>query len=119
MSFLVKGGYDIIRKQVVNISLKRTTKWTRGLLFVGSNKYLSSLNPTNENILELVRHDNMHALVLNNAIIYEDNKLFAYKIDLQCEIEPDLTDKNLYNFMDYNYANIKDLRYYNTIRTLN
>ena len=110
MSFLVKGGYDAIRKQVLNISLRRTDKWARGLIFIGSNHFVGSLNPVNENKLELVKFDDKHALLLNNGIIYEDKKLFAYKLDLQCETEPNLTDRHLYDFLDYNYLTYKEIR---------
>ena len=110
MSFLVKGGYDAIRKQVVNISLRRTDKWARGLIFVRTNRYIGSLDPVNENNIELVKFDDIHALLLNNAIIYEDKKLFGYKLELQCETEPDLNDKKLYDFLDYNYLTYNEMK---------
>ena len=110
MSFLIKGGYDAMRKQVVNISLRRTDKWARGLIFVRANRYVGSLDPVNENKIELVKFDDIHALLLNNAIIYEDKKLFTYKLELQCETEPDLNDNKLYDFLDYKYFSYDEMK---------
>ena len=81
MSFLLKGGYYATCNKVLNISLKRTDMWTNGLILVKTSKY--SLSPKNDNIIELVKYDDTHALLLNNAIIYEDKKLFTYMLDLQ------------------------------------
>ena len=119
MSFIIKGGCDLFRKQIINVSLKRTNKWTRGLLLVPKNTYVVTLVPRNENNIEMVKYNDIYALLLNNSIIYENNKLFSYKIDLQVETEPDLTDKHLYNFMEYNYVDFKDMKKFNTLRTLN
>jgi hypothetical protein len=110
MSFLVKGGYDAIRKQVVNISLRRTDKWARGLIFVQDNRYVGGLNPVNENNIEVVKFDDRHALLLNNAIIYEDKKLFNYKLELQCETDPDLNDPALYDFLKYKNLTYSEMR---------
>ena len=110
MSFLVKGGYDAIRNQVINISLRRSEKWTRGLIFIGNNQYVGSLNPVNENNIEMVKFDDKHALLLNNGIIYENKKLFAYKLDIQSETEPDLNDPNIYDFLKYKNINYKEMR---------
>lgn len=110
MSFFVKGGYDAIRKQVVNISLRRNEKWVRGLIFIQDNQYIGSLNPVNENNIELVKFDDRHVLLLNNAIIYEDKNLFTYKLELQCETEPNLNDPNIYDFLKYKNMNYKEMR---------
>jgi hypothetical protein len=81
--------------------------------------YVVTLLPRNENHIEIVKYNDVYALLLNNAIMYENNKLFSYKIDLQCEQEPDLTDKQLYNFMEYNNVDIKDIKTFNILRSIN
>lgn len=119
MSFIIKGGYDVFRKQILNVSLKPTDKWTQGLLFVKHNRFVYNLVPRYDNKLEMVKYNDIHALLLNNTIIYENKKLFTYKLDLQSEVVPDLNDPNLYDFLDYKYLNYNELKWLNTRRTLN
>jgi hypothetical protein len=119
MSFIIKGGYDAIRKQALNISLKRTHKWIRGIVFVKKNMCVGCLTSLNENVLEIVKYDDTHALLLNNAIIYEDKKLFTYKLDLQCEGEPVLNDKYFYDFIEYKYVDYTSIKQWETLRSLN
>ena len=122
MSFLIKGGYDVFRKQVLNISLKRTDVWTHGHIMVRQHKYVGEISPQKENTIELVRYDDMHALLLNNAIIYEDKKLFTYKLDLFCKTQPvnvntlnmcDMTDY-IKNYVDYNYVTYNEMKHIDT-----
>ena len=54
MSFILRGGYDAIRKQVLNISLKRTDKWSQGLVLVQPNMFVSLIKSHNDNKIEIV-----------------------------------------------------------------
>ena len=122
MSFLIKGGYDVFRKQVLNVSLKRADVWTHGHIMVRQHKYVGELSSQNENIIELVRYDDMHALVLNNAIIYEDKKLFTYKLDLFYKTPPvnvntwNMCDMSDYikNYVDYSYITYNEMKQVDT-----
>lgn len=119
MSFTMKCGYDLFRKQVLNISLKRSEKWTNGLVMIKHNMVVSNLLPRNENKLEIVKYNDTHTLLLNNAIIYEDNQIFSYKIDLEWVGDLDLNDPKIYDFIDCNYVECYALKRYDTQRTLN
>jgi hypothetical protein len=122
MSFLIKGGYDVFRKQILNVSLKRADVWTHGHIMVRQHKYVGELSSQNENIIELVRYDDMHALVLNNAIIYEDKKLFTYKLDLFYKTPPvnvntwNMCDMSDYikNYVDYSYITYNEMKQVDT-----
>ena len=116
MSFIFKGGYDIFRKQVLNISLKRTDKWTAGSLFVNQGLFVCKIVPQNENTIELVKYDNRHALLLNNNIIYEDKKLFSYNVELEGMVS---NDQNPNDFMDCNYMECYALKHIGMWRRLN
>lgn len=107
--FLIKGGYDIIRKQIVNISLHQSTAWAKGLLYGRQNKFCCHLNPAKVNEIELIKHNNMHILLLNNAIIFEHEKLFNYKIELNINDNFPTSPENnstLYAHYFVNYCNI-------------
>jgi len=120
MSFIIRGGYDVLRKQVLNISLKYSDKWSRGLVMVQQNYFVSNIVPLDENKLEMVKYQDRHALLLNNTIIYEDKKLFTYKLDLQGFKELDINDPTLYDFIDVKYVDYVDLkRIESRWRTLN
>ena len=122
MSFLIKGGYDVFRKQILNVSLKRADVWTHGHIMVRHHKYVGELSPQKENTIELVRYDDMHALVLNNAIIYEDKKLFTYKLDLFYKTPPanvnvcNMCDMSDYikNYVDYTYVTYNEMKQVDT-----
>jgi hypothetical protein len=118
MSFVIRGGYDIFRKQVLNLSLKQTDKWTHGLVMVKKNMLVYNLVPRYDNTFEMVKYNDIHALVLNNTIIYEDKKLFSYKLDLH---GPGLNvnDPNLYDFLDCKYVDYANLKWMDTRRQLN
>lgn len=116
MSFIIRGGYDAVRKQVLNISLKRTEKWTSGSLLVRKNLLVYNLVPRYDNKIELVKYNDNHALLLNNTIIYEDKKLFTYKLDFK---GLDANDPNLYDFLDCKYVDYYALKHFANWRTLN
>jgi hypothetical protein len=119
MSFILRGGYDSFRKQVLNISLKGTEKWTSGNLFVKKNLLVYNLVPRYDNKIELVKYNDTHALLLNNTIIYENNKLFTYKIELQGFNELEINDRNMYDFMDCKYVDYYAMKHIGNFRTLN
>ena len=91
----IRGGYYAFSKQLLNITLKPTTVWHNGLLLTKHNKVISTLNPSKENKLELVelvklgRHGSTAALLLNNDVIYEDEKLFTYNLELVLALSDD------------------------------
>ena len=118
MSFIIKGGYDAFRKQVLNISLKRTDKWTSGTLLVKKNIFVYNLVPRYDNEIELVKYNDNHALLLNNTIIYEDKKLFTYKLNFSGE-GLQVNDPNLYDFMDCKYVDYYALKHFAQWRSLN
>jgi len=110
MAFIIKGGYDILRKEVLNISLKRTNVWMNGMILMKDNMYLGGVSPNNENEIEMAKYDNKTVLLLNNKIIYEDDKLFEYNIELQATIKPDMNNPYVYNFMDYRYVDCYEMK---------
>ena len=62
MSFVIKGGYDAIRKQVMNISLKRAEKWTSGIVMIKKNIFLYNLVPRYDNNIEIVKYNDIHSI---------------------------------------------------------
>jgi hypothetical protein len=119
MSFIIKGGYDAIRKQVLNISLKRTNKWTTGTLLVKKDILVYNLVPRYDNEIELVKYNDVHALLLNNTIIYEDKKLFSYKLNLQGFNELLVYDSNPHDYLEYKYVDYYAMKHFAQWRTLN
>ena len=106
MTLLIKGGYDMIRKQIVNISLRQTNVWTNGLLMLDNNRYMNSLYPDSSYKIEIVKYNNMNILFLNNNIIYEDPKIIQYKIELHGIETLDINEPKLYDFIKYNYVDL-------------
>ena len=124
MSYLIKGGYDALRKQIVNISLRHTHKWTEGRILT-NNIYICKLSSRYDNRIVMVKNNEKHALLLNNMIIYETANVFEYDIDLTCCLSDykrgtasidNLVDMNL---IDYNYVNYNEITNLNAQRTLN
>jgi len=119
MSFIIRGGYDIFRKQVLNISLKPTNKWVQGVVMIKDYNYVSHLGPLHVNNLEMVKYNQMHALLLNDNIIYEDEKLFNYKLELHGFRDTMLSDPKLYDFIECNYVEAYALKHVGRWRELN
>ena len=119
MTLLIRGGYDAMRKQIVNISLKRTDKWMNGLLMVQKNMYVGSLLPANENYVEIVKYGDSNVLLLNNNIVYENKTLFTYKLELQPVEVPDLNDPKLYDFLEYHYVDFYAMKHFGMGRGVN
>jgi hypothetical protein len=82
MSVLITAGYYAISNQILNIIFKPTTVWRNGIILTNQNKVISTLKPENENNLKLVYYKDSAVLLLNNSIIYQDNKLFNYNLNL-------------------------------------
>ena len=122
MSLVIRGGFDAVRKQILNVTLKRTAVWTNGIIYGPKNFAIGQLNPGDENHFELVKYKYVNAmggqwrepilLLHNNRIIYEHAKLFDYKIDLLCPIKPEWTNENLKTIVDIKYVEL------NAIETL-
>jgi len=119
MSFIIKGGYDMLRKQVVNVSLRQTDKWSQGLDTVKKNMFVYNLVPRYDNTIELVKYHDVHALLLNNTIIYENKKLFNYNIELQGFKESLVYDSTPHDYLDFNYVDIYALKHFGRWRELN
>jgi hypothetical protein len=77
------------------------------------------MTSANENNLEIVKYNNMHALLLNNSIIYEDEKIFSYKIELNGFRDVVLNDPKLYEFIECNYAESYALKHISRWREVN
>jgi hypothetical protein len=119
MSFVIRGGYDIFRKQVLNVTLKHSDKWSQGLVMVKHNMFLSQIMPLNENKLEIVKYHGSNVLLLNDNIIYENKKLFSYKIELNGLKEFDLNDPHLYDFLECKYVDCYAMKHFGDWRVLN
>ena len=119
MSFIIRGGYDIFLKQILNVSLKHSDKWSQGMIMVKPNKFVSTLMPLNENKLEMVKYNENHALLLNDAIIYEDKNLFSYKIELHGFRPIDVYEPNIYDFLECHYVECYAMKHFGRWRELN
>ena len=117
MSYIIRGGYDILRKQVLNISLKPTNKykWLQGIVSVNENKYVSHLPPLNENNLEIVKYNNMACVYSPPA----DDEIFSYKVELQGFREIVSNDPKHYEFVECNYVESYALKHISRWREVN
>ena len=126
MSFLIKGGYDSLRKTIINLSLIKTNLWQQGIITTDSKKPICKLNSFMDNHLELVKYNNeMHALVLNDMIVYEKKHLFMYDVELLLKKEDcacgvrSQGDDHIYNYVTYYWVNYDTIKHVNSQRYLN
>ena len=127
MSFTIKGGFDILRNQIVNIVLQKNNIWNFGMIMYNKKK-IFNINSNQENKIELIKYNTKHALVINDMIIYENEKLFMYDINLHMNDIDNINDninhninvnENIYKNIIYNVINYNDFRDFNLMRTLN
>ena len=119
MSFMLKAGYDAFYKHIINVSLRKTTIWNRGAVIVNGTNF--NIDAERDNLIEMIKYDDMNTLMVNNAIIYENRQLFNYDIDLNYNFQEqhDFSKKNLYNYIDFNIVNYKTMEKITSQRTLN
>jgi hypothetical protein len=118
MSFILKGGYDALCRNIINVSLKKTNLWNRGAVMVNGVK--CNIDSQRDNTIEMIKYDDMNTLMVNNAIIYENRKLFTYDIDLNMNIYScDFSNNNLYNYIDFRVISYNDLERIFSRRSLN
>jgi len=118
MSFILRGGYDAFQRSIINISLKNTNLWNRGAISV--NGVNCNIDSSRDNTIEMVKYDDMNTLLVNNAIIYENRKLFKYDINLIMNINScDFSKNNLYNYIDYRAVRYNDIERIYSTRCLN
>lgn len=119
-SFFIKAGYDGWRKQILNVSLEKTQIWESGSIFLSNNYHFWKIRSDVKNQVEIIKNNNNYALVLNNMIVYENPKIFDYDIKLLYTNKvTDFSSKNLYDYLDYNFVNAKDIYTINNLRQLN
>lgn len=82
MSFLIRGGYNALYKSVTNIYLKETNNWRSGMITTHDNLFLGKVNPDINTVLNMVKNDDKHYLIVNDRIIYEDILPITYNINL-------------------------------------
>lgn len=118
MSFILRGGYDAFCRSIINISLKNTNVWNRGAISVNGVK--CNIDSSRDNTIEMVKYDDMNTLLVNNAIIYENRKLFTYDVNLNMNINSgDFSKNNLYNYIDFQVVNYNDIERIFSTRCLN
>jgi len=104
MSVFINCGYYAVSKQILNIILKPTILWHNGIILTNENKVISTLNPENENKLQLVNYKDTSVLLLNNSIIYENKNLFNYNLDLSLKYDVVSFNKNRFDeYVTYEY----------------
>ncbi len=113
MSFFIKAGYDVTLKHIKNVSLFKSNSWQKGVIRLNDRGNICQINSANENKLEISRYNDKHALLLNSMIIYEDEKLFSYEINLSYQNNID------HNSIHFTYFKYNDLTHINLFRQLN
>ena len=118
MSFALKGGYDALNRHIINVLLKKTNLWNRGAVMVDGVNF--NIDSSRDNLIEMVKYDDNNTLMVNNAIIYENRKLFTYNVDLNMNIHyNDFSKKNLYNYIDFTVIGYNDIETMFSTRCLN
>ncbi len=110
MTFLIKGGYNAFLNNIVNISLIPTKYWATGTIRILENKNIKNIDSNILNVIKQVKytHKNYigYALLLNNDVIYDSNKLFTYDVSLNFTEENDYSKTNMYSFIKYDCEEI-------------
>jgi hypothetical protein len=131
MSFLIKGGYNSFQKTILNMTLKKSNLWQQGLITTNHYKNpICKLNSYDENHLEIVKYHDMHALMINNMVVYEKKHLFTYDVELLLKKKHDLLERtitdaklekndNIYHYVTYYWVNYDTIKHINGQRYLN
>jgi hypothetical protein len=120
MSFIIKGGFDILQNKIVNIILQKNSIWNFGMV-IYNKRQIFNINSSRENKIEIIKNNMKHALVLNDMIIYENDNLFMYDIHLHINVNDNVNvnDNDIYNNIIYDVINYNDLCELKLMRSLN
>ena len=111
MSFVIKCGYDAFYRNIINVKLKQTNLWSKGSVMVNGIRF--NIDSSRDNLVEIVKYDDTNTLMVNNAIIYDNRKLFMYDIHLIHNISAqDFSKRNFYNYIEF------DIVKYNQVHTI-
>jgi hypothetical protein len=118
--FLIKAGYDSWRKQILNVSLYKNDIWDKGTILLNNQTNFWKINSAVNNKVEIIRNNDIYALLLNGMIVYENPKLFKYEINLFFKTKThNFEEKNVYHYLDYKHVNTQDIYTINNLRQLN
>ena len=110
MSFLIKGGFNAFRNHIIDITLIPTKFWNTGTICILENTKIKNIDSRIPNVIKQVKytHKNQigYALLLNNDLIYDSNKLFTYDVSLNLREENDYAITNMYSYIKYNCEEI-------------
>lgn len=109
MSFIIKAGYNIVRKDIINVTLQKTSHWNKGVIYIPGDDLISDLYPNNLNEIELARYNTGYAVLLNNTVIYDSKFPPDYEIKLTTSPEYNKT-MDMYQFIDYDRIPYKYIR---------
>ena len=96
----IRGGYYAFTRQILNVRIKPTTAWHEGFILTNKNMVITRLNTRKENNIELANYKDTIVLLLNNSIIYENNKLFYYDINLSFINDDFICNKQRFDKME-------------------
>lgn len=109
MSFLIKGGFNAFRNNIINISLIPTKYWKTGTICILGNQHIQNIDSSIPNVINQIKYTHKnnvgYALLLNNDVIYDSNKLFIYDVSLNFSQENNYDKTNMYSFIKYNCVN--------------
>lgn len=121
-SFLFNGGYNASRNEVINFSFKKTNLWNNGIVSINNYTYLYKLYSRNDTNLEMVKYNNKYALLVNNMIIFENEEIFSYNIELlrrDNELLNHHSDTIIGDAIEQQSINFEEIKEYSLLRQTN
>lgn len=123
-SFLFNGGYNSVRNEIINFSFKKTNLWNNGIVSINNHTYLYKLYSCNDINLEMVKYNNKYALLANDMIIFENEEVFPYNIELlrrDNELLNNNDDDNtiIHNTIQQQSINFDEIKEYSLLRQTN
>jgi hypothetical protein len=75
------GANPAVKFLSVNIALNQSNAWLNGTLFIDKKSYYRLL-PSRDNLIEIKHRKDVFLLTVNDKVIYHNNNLFGYTIDV-------------------------------------
>ncbi len=82
----------------VNISLKKSTIWLNGTVYIKENPYYR-ITARRDNRIEIKKIEDFHLLLVNENIIYDTKDEFNYTVNVK--LNPYITTKPYADFFKY------------------
>lgn len=104
MAFMIRGGFNVFRRHLVNISLEPNNYWICGGIYTPNKTLIGDINSARFNRIECEQNGSDYIMLLNKKVLLISKEPFVYDVALKFSGENDFSEKNIYSYIKFHYV---------------